>query len=103
METVTTVPADASFQQLLMMFLVAAIPVLIAYLEKLRRDLQNNTIKTESINHAVNGSFDKRLLDLARNITSDIGEALAENYSNLEKRLDDFDQRLADLERKART
>lgn len=102
MDSVTTVPAGASIEQMLMLLLAAAIPVLIAYLEKLRRDLQSNTQKTESISHSVNGSLDKRLLDLARNITSDIGEALAENYSNLEKRLDDMDQRLADLERKAR-
>ena len=38
-----TVPAGASIEQLLMLLLSAAVPVLIAYLEKLRRDLAANT------------------------------------------------------------
>ena len=102
MDPVTTVPADASFQQMLMLLLAAAIPVLIAYLEKLRRDLQSNTQKTESISHSVNGSLDARLRAMADDIKTDIGEAIAENYDQLEKRLDEMDKRLVDLEHKAK-
>ena len=96
-----SVPAGASIEQLLMLLLSAAVPVLIAYLEKLRRDLAANTQKTESISHSVNGSLDARLRAMADDIKTDIGEAIAENYDQLEKRLDEMDKRLVDLERKA--
>lgn len=100
MESVT-VPAGASIEQLLMIVLSAAIPVLIAYLEKLRRDLAANTAKTETISHSVNGSLDARLKAMADDIKAKIEEEIAENYIQLEKRLDEMDTRLVDLERKA--
>ena len=95
------IPADTSWQQLVYMLFIAALPVLLGYMEKLRRDLAANTQKTESISHSVNGSLDARLKAMADDIKTDIGEAIAENYNQLEKRLDEMDKRLVDLERKA--
>ena len=95
------IPADASWQQLIYMIVLAVVPVLLGYMEKLRRDLAANTQKTESISHSVNGSLDARLKAMADDIKTDIGEAIAENYNQLEKRLDEMDKRLVDLERKA--
>ena len=95
------IPADASWQQLIYMIVLAVVPVLLGYMEKLRRDLAANTQKTESISHSVNGSLDARLKAMADDIKTDIGEAIAENYNQLEKRLDDMDKRIIDLERKA--
>lgn len=95
------IPADASWQQLIYMIVLAVVPVLLGYMEKLRRDLAANTQKTESISHSVNGSLDARLKAMADDIKTDIGEAIAENYDQLEKRLDEMDKRLVDLERKA--
>ncbi len=97
-----SVPAGASIEQLLMLLLSAAVPVLIAYLEKLRRDLAANTQKTESISHSVNGSLDARLKAMADDIKAKIEEEIAENYIQLEKRLDEMDKRIIDLERKAK-
>ncbi len=85
-----TVPAGASFEQLLMLLLSAAVPVLIAYLERLRRDLQDNTEKTEKVNHSLNGELDKRLDKLAQ----DIGEAIAESHSELERRISRLEERI---------
>ena len=96
------IPADASWQQLIYMIVLAVVPVLIGYMEKLRRDLAANTQKTESISHSVNGSLDARLRAMADDIKTDIGEAIAENYDQLEKRLDAMDKRIIDLERKAK-
>ena len=96
------IPADASWQQLIYMIVLAVVPVLIGYMEKLRRDLAANTQKTESISHSVNGSLDARLRAMADDIKTDIGEAIAENYDQLEKRLDEMDKRIIDLERKAK-
>lgn len=96
-----SVPAGASIEQLLMLLLSAAVPVLIAYLEKLRRDLAANTQKTESISHSVNGSLDARLYAMAEDIKKNFGEALAEANQDMERRLDSLDKRLAELERKA--
>lgn len=95
--TPTPVPPDLSWQQLIYLLL----PMILVYLEKLRRDLNANTQKTESISHSVNGSLDARLKAMADDIKTDIGEAIAENYIQLEKRLDEMDKRLVDLERKA--
>ena len=95
------IPADASWQQLIYMIVLAVVPVLLGYMEKLRRDLAANTQKTESISHSVNGSLDARLKAMADDIKTDIGEAIAENYDQLEKRLDEMDKRIIDLERKA--
>jgi hypothetical protein len=96
--TPTPVPPDLSWQQLIYLLL----PMILVYLEKLRRDLNANTQKTESISHSVNGSLDARLKAMADDIKTDIGEAIAENYDQLEKRLDEMDKRLVDLERKAK-
>ena len=96
-----TVPAGASIEQMLMILLSAAIPVLIAYLEKLRRDLAANTAKTETISHSVNGSLDARLAAMAEDIKKNFGEALAEANQDMERRLDSLDKRLEELERKA--
>ena len=96
------IPADASWQQLIYMIVLAVVPVLLGYMEKLRRDLAANTQKTESISHSVNGSLDARLKAMADDIKTDIGEAIAENYNQLEKRLDEMDKRIIDLERKAK-
>ena len=95
------IPADASWQQLLGILLAAALPVFFAYLEKLRRDLAANTAKTETISHSVNGSLDARLYAMAEDIKAKIEEEIADNYLQLEKRLNDVDRRLAELERKA--
>ena len=84
------IPADASWQQLIYMIVLAAIPVLIAYLERLRRDLQDNTEKTERVNHSLNGDLDKRLDKLAQ----DIGEAIAESHSELERRISRLEERI---------
>ncbi len=96
--TPTPVPPDLSWQQLIYLLL----PMILVYLEKLRRDLNANTQKTESISHSVNGSLDARLKAMADDIKTDIGEAIAENYDQLEKRLDEMDKRIIDLERKAK-
>ena len=96
--TPTPVPPDLSWQQLIYLLL----PMILVYLEKLRRDLNANTQKTESISHSVNGSLDARLKAMADDIKTDIGEAIAENYNQLEKRLDEMDKRLVDLERKSK-
>ena len=96
------IPADASWQQLIYMIVLAVVPVLIGYMEKLRRDLAANTQKTESISHSVNGSLDARLKAMADDIKAKIEEEIAENYNQLEKRLDEMDKRIIDLERKAK-
>lgn len=90
MDPVTTVPPDASWQQLVYMIAIAIIPVIIGYLEKIRRDLQSNTEKTERVNHSLNGDLDKRLDKLAQ----DIGEAIAESHMELEKRIARLEQRI---------
>lgn len=96
--TPTPVPPDLSWQQLIYLLL----PMILVYLEKLRRDLNANTQKTESISHSVNGSLDARLKAMADDIKAKIEEEIAENYIQLEKRLDEMDKRLVDLERKAK-
>lgn len=96
--TPTPVPPDLSWQQLIYLLL----PMILVYLEKLRRDLANNTQKTESISHSVNGSLDARLKAMADDIKAKIEKEIAENYIQLEKRLDEMDKRLVDLERKAK-
>lgn len=95
------IPADTSWQQLVYMLFIAALPVLLGYMEKLRRDLAANTAKTETISHSVNGSLDARLYAMAEDIKAKIEEEIADNYLQLEKRLNDVDRRLAELERKA--
>lgn len=95
------IPADTSWQQLVYMLFIAALPVLLGYMEKLRRDLATNTAKTESISHSVNGSLDARLYAMAEDIKKNFGEALAEANQDMERRLDSLDKRLAELERKA--
>ena len=83
-------PATNDFQGMLYLLFAAAIPVLIAYLERLRRDLQSNTEKTERVNHSLNGDLDKRLDKLAQ----DIGEAIAESHTELERRIARLEQRI---------
>ena len=95
------IPADTSWQQLIYMIVLAVVPVLLGYMEKLRRDLAANTQKTESISHSVNGSLDARLYAMAEDIKRNFGEALAEANQDMERRLDSLDKRLAELERKA--
>ena len=90
MDPVTTIPPDASWQQLVYMIAIAIIPVVIGYLEKIRRDLQDNTQKTEKVNHSLNGELDKRLDKLAQ----DIGEAIAESHSELERRISRLEERI---------
>ena len=95
------IPADTSWQQLIYMIVLAALPVLLGYMEKLRRDLAANTAKTETISHSVNGSLDARLAAMAEDIKRNFGEALAEANQDMERRLDSLDKRLEELERKA--
>jgi len=97
-----SVPASASIEHSWQQLIYLLLPMILVYLEKLRRDLNANTQKTESISHSVNGSLDARLKAMADDIKTDIGEAIAENYDQLEKRLDEMDKRLVDLERKAK-
>ena len=92
MDPVTTVPPDASWQQLVYMIAIAIIPVVIGYLEKIRRDLHDNTEKTDRVNHSLNGELDKRLEKLAQ----DIGEAIAESHSELENRIAKLEARIFD-------
>jgi len=82
--------AGMDFQALVYALFAAAIPVLIAYLERLRRDLHDNTEKTEKVNHSLNGELDKRLDKLAQ----DIGEAIAESHSELERRISRLEERI---------
>ena len=84
------IPADTSWQQLVYMIAIAIIPVVIGYLEKIRRDLHDNTQKTERVNHSLNGDLDKRLDKLAQ----DIGEAIAESHSELERRISRLEERI---------
>ena len=95
------IPADASWQQLIYMIVLAVVPILLGYMEKLRRDLAANTAKTETISHSVNGSLDARLHAMAEDIKKNFGEALAEANQDMERRLDSLDKRLEELERKA--
>ena len=90
MDPVVIPPATNDFQGMLYLLFAAAIPVLIAYLERLRRDLQDNTTKTERVNHSLNGELDKRLDKLA----ADIGEAIAESHSELERRISRLEERI---------
>lgn len=90
MDPVTTVPPDASWQQLVYMIAIAIIPVVIGYLEKIRRDLHDNTQKTERVNHSLNGDLDKRLDKLAQ----DISKAIAESHSELERRISRLEERI---------
>ena len=90
MDPVVIPPATNDLQSMLYLLFAAAIPVLIAYLERLRRDLQDNTEKTEKVNHSLNGELDKRLEKLA----ADIGEAIAESHSELEKRIARLEERI---------
>jgi len=90
MDPVVIPPATNDFQGMLYLLFAAAIPVLIAYLERLRRDLQDNTEKTEKVNHSLNGELDKRLDKLAQ----DIGEAIAESHSELERRISRLEERI---------
>ena len=83
-------PATNDLQSMLYLLFAAAIPVLIAYLERLRRDLQDNTQKTERVNHSLNGDLDKRLDQLAQ----DIGEAIAESHTELERRIAKLEERI---------
>ena len=88
------IPPDASWQQLAYAIAIAARGALFPYLERLRRDIKDNTEKTEKVNHSLNGELDKRLDKLA----ADIGEAIAESHSEIEKRISDMDDRIAKLE-----
>jgi DNA-binding transcriptional regulator GbsR (MarR family) len=94
MDPVTTIPPDASWQQLVYALFMLALPALFTYLERLRRDIKDNTSKTENINHSLNGDLDKRLNKLAQ----DIGEAIAESHSELDRRISVMDDRIASLE-----
>jgi hypothetical protein len=84
--------AGMDFQALVYALFAAAIPVLIAYLERLRRDLQANTEKTDRVNHSLNGDLDKRLDKLAQ----DIGDRFAESHSELERRISRLEERIFD-------
>lgn len=90
MDPVTTIPPDASWQQLVYALFMLALPALFTYLERLRRDIKDNTEKTEKVNHSLNGELDKRLDKLA----ADIGEAIAESHSELEKRIARLEERI---------
>jgi hypothetical protein len=94
MDPVVIPPATNDFQGMLYLLFAAAIPVLIAYLERLRRDLQDNTTKTEKVNHSLNGDLDKRLNKLAQ----DIEDAIAESHMELDRRISGMDDRIAKLE-----
>lgn len=84
------IPPDASWQQLVYALFMLALPALFTYLERLRRDIKDNTIKTERVNHSLNGELDKRLDKLA----ADIGEAIAESHSELERRISRLEERI---------
>jgi DNA-binding transcriptional regulator GbsR (MarR family) len=90
MDPVTTIPPDASWQQLIYALFMLALPALFTYLERLRRDIKDNTEKTEKVNHSLNGDLDRRLDKLAQ----DIGEAIAESHSELERRISRLEERI---------
>ena len=90
MDPVTTIPPDASWQQVVYAIVLFVVPALFTYLERLRRDIKDNTEKTEKVNHSLNGELDKRLEKLA----ADIGEAIAESHSELEKRIARLEERI---------
>ena len=90
MDPVTTIPPDASWQQLVYALFMLALPALFTYLERLRRDIKDNTQKTEKVSHSLNGDLDKRLDKLAQ----DIGEAIAESHSELERRISRLEERI---------
>jgi hypothetical protein len=95
MDPVTVIPPDASWQQVIYAIVLFVVPL---YLERLRRDIKDNTSKTENINHSLNGELDKRLAKLAHDIGKDIGEAIAESHSELDRRISVMDDRIANLE-----
>ena len=84
------IPPDASWQQVIYAIVLFVVPALFTYLERLRRDIKDNTEKTERVNHSLHGELDKRLDKLA----ADIGEAIAESHSELEKRIARLEERI---------
>jgi DNA-binding transcriptional regulator GbsR (MarR family) len=90
MDPVTTIPPDASWQQLIYALFMLALPALFTYLERLRRDIKDNTQKTEKVNHSLNGDLDRRLDKLA----ADIGKAIAESHTELERRISRLEERI---------
>jgi DNA-binding transcriptional regulator GbsR (MarR family) len=91
MDPVTVIPPDASWQQVIYAIVLFVVPL---YLERLRRDIKDNTSKTENINHSLNGDLDKRLNKLAQ----DIEDAIAESHMELDRRISGMDDRIAKLE-----
>jgi DNA-binding transcriptional regulator GbsR (MarR family) len=87
MDPVTTIPPDASWQQVIYAIVLFVVPL---YLERLRRDIKDNTQKTEKVNHSLNGDLDRRLDKLAQ----DIGEAIAESHTELERRISRLEERI---------
>ena len=98
MDPVTTIPPDASWQQLAYAIAMLAVPALFTYLERMRRDIKDNTAKTESINHSLNGELDNRLHKLATDILTDIRKTISGETQSINQGLNsELDKRLAKL------
>jgi ABC-type phosphate transport system auxiliary subunit len=92
------IPPDASWQQLAYAIAIAALGALFPYLERLRRDIKDNTSKTENINHSLNGELDKRLHKLATDILTDIRKTISGETQSINQGLNsELDKRLAKL------
>jgi ABC-type phosphate transport system auxiliary subunit len=98
MDPVTTIPPDASWQQLIYALFMLALPALFTYLERLRRDIKDNTEKTEKVNHSLNGELDERLHKLAADILTDIRKTISGETQSINQGLNtELDKRLARL------
>ncbi len=89
------IPPDASWQQVIYAIVLFVVPL---YLERLRRDIKDNTNKTENINHSLNGELDKRLHKLAADILTDIRKTISGETQSINQGLNtELDKRLARL------
>jgi hypothetical protein len=93
------IPENAVWwQQLLAWTLIsiasASMPIIIAWLNRIHHSLSDNTLKTEKIEHAVNGSLSARLKDLSNSITGKIEEHLTE----IDTRLKSIEMRVTSME-----
>ena len=92
------IPPDASWQQVVYAIVLFVVPALFTYLERLRRDIKDNTIKTERVNHSLNGELDKRLDKLRIDLASVVAKSISEETIDLKTHLNEMDLRLTALE-----
>lgn len=93
------IPENAAWwQQLLAWTLIsvasASMPIVIAWLNRIHKNLTDNTSKTEKIEHAVNGALSDRLKKVADVIT----ERIQSNLSGIDNRLREIETRVMRIE-----